>query len=89
MFTKEKNKDLHYSISGKIAAEDLQKAADEVLLEFGKTAKMPGFRAGHIPLSVLRQKYNGQALNAKPQPKLFPFQKSQKPHSEHGLGDGK
>ena len=61
MFTKEKNKDLHYSISGKIAAEDLQKAADEVLLEFGKTAKMPGFRAGHIPLSVLRQKYNGQA----------------------------
>ncbi len=61
MFTKEKIKDLHYSVSGKIAAEDLQKAADEVLLEFGKTAKMAGFRTGHIPLSVLRQKYNASA----------------------------
>ena len=56
MFTKEKIKDLHYSVTGKIAAEDLQKVADEVLTEFGKTAKMPGFRTGHIPLTVLRQK---------------------------------
>ena len=61
MFTKEKIKDLHYSVNGKIAAEDLQKAADEVLTEFGKTAKMAGFRPGHIPLSVLRQKYNASA----------------------------
>ena len=55
MFTKEKVKDLHYSVSGKLAAADVQAAADEVLTEYGKTAKMPGFRAGHIPLSVLRQ----------------------------------
>ncbi len=61
MFTKEKVKDLHYSVSGKIAAADIQTAADEVLTEFGKTAKMPGFRPGHIPLSVLRQKYNASA----------------------------
>jgi len=61
MFTKEKIKDLHYSVSGKIAASDVQKAADEILTEFGKTAKMAGFRAGHIPLSVLRQKYNASA----------------------------
>ena len=61
MFTKEKIKDLHYSVTGKIAADDLQKIADEVLTEFGKTAKMAGFRPGHIPLSVLRQKYNASA----------------------------
>lgn len=61
MFTKEKIKDLHYSITGKIAASDIQKAADEVLTEFGKTAKIAGFRTGHIPLSVLRQKYNASA----------------------------
>ena len=61
MFTKEKIKDLHYSISGKIAAEDIQKAADKILTEFGKTAKMAGFRPGHIPLSILRQKYNASA----------------------------
>ena len=63
MFTKEKIKDLHYSITGKIAAKDLQKVADEILTEFGKTAKMPGFRTGHIPLSVLRQKYNASAVS--------------------------
>lgn len=61
MFTKEKVKDLHYSLSGKISAEDLQKAADKVLTEFGKTAKLRGFRPGHIPLSVLRQRYNASA----------------------------
>ena len=61
MFTKEKIKNLHYSVSGKIAAADVQAAADEVLTEYGKKAKMPGFRPGHIPLSVLRQKYNASA----------------------------
>lgn len=61
MFTKEKIKDLHYSVNGKISADDLQKAADEILTEYGKTAKMPGFRAGHIPLNVLRQKFNASA----------------------------
>ena len=61
MVTKEKVKDLHYSVSGTIAAKDLQAAADEILKEFGKTAKMAGFRPGHIPLSVLRQRYNAQA----------------------------
>jgi len=61
MFTKEKIKDLHYSVNGKIAADELQKIADDVLTEFGKTAKMAGFRPGHIPLSVLRQKYNASA----------------------------
>lgn len=61
MFTKENVKDLHYSVSGKIAVNDMQAAADEILKEFGKTAKIAGFRAGHIPLSILRQKYNAQA----------------------------
>ena len=61
MFTKEKIKDLHYSVSGKIAADELQAIADGILTEYGKTAKMPGFRPGHIPLSVLRQKYNVSA----------------------------
>ena len=61
MFTKEKIKDLHYSVNGKIAADEVQKMADEVLTEFGKTAKIAGFRPGHIPLTVLRQKYNASA----------------------------
>ena len=61
MFTKEKIKDLHYSVSGKIAATDIQTEADKILTEYGKKAKMPGFRPGHIPLSILRQKYNANA----------------------------
>ncbi|MCQ2571763.1 MAG: trigger factor [Alphaproteobacteria bacterium] len=61
MFTKEKIKDLHYSVNGKIAADEIQKMADEVLTEFGKNAKIAGFRPGHIPLTVLRQKYNASA----------------------------
>ncbi len=62
MFKKEKIKDLHYSVSGVIGADELQAAADEILAEYGKTAKMPGFRAGHVPMSVLRQKFNANAL---------------------------
>ncbi len=63
MFTKEKIKDLHYSVNGTISAADVQAAADEILTEYGKNAKMPGFRKGHIPLSVLRQKYNVNATS--------------------------
>ena len=61
MFKKEKVKDLHYSINGTLTADELQAAADEILTEYGKKAKMPGFRPGHIPLSVLRQKFNASA----------------------------
>ena len=61
MFKKEKIKDLHYSVNGIISAAELQTVADEILTEYGKKAKMPGFRPGHIPLSILRQKYNTSA----------------------------
>lgn len=61
MFKKEKVKDLHYSINGVLTADELQAAADEILTEYGKKAKMAGFRPGHIPLSILRQKYNASA----------------------------
>ncbi len=63
MFKKEKIKDLHYSVNGLITADELQAAADEILTEYGKKAKLPGFRSGHIPMSVLRQKYNASALS--------------------------
>ncbi len=61
MFKKEKIKDLHYSVNGLISAADIQAAADEILLEYGKKVKMPGFRAGKVPLNILRQKYNTSA----------------------------
>lgn len=61
MIKKEKIKDLHYSLTGLITDAEINKAADEILTEHGKNAKMPGFRAGHIPLNVLRQKYGASA----------------------------
>ena len=61
MIKKEKVKDLHYSVNGVITAADIQAAADEILLEYGKKVKMPGFRAGKVPLNILRQKYNASA----------------------------
>lgn len=63
MFKKEKIKDLHYTINGVIPADTIQTAADEILTEYGKKTKMPGFRPGHIPLSVLRQKFNASAMS--------------------------
>ncbi len=63
MFKKEKIKDLHYSVTGHLSADEIQAAADEILTEYGKKAKMPGFRPGHIPLSILRQKYNPSAIS--------------------------
>ena len=61
MIKKEKIKDLHYSVTGFLTADEIQTAADAVLEQIGKTAKMPGFRQGHVPLTVLRQKYNASA----------------------------
>ena len=63
MFKKEKIKDLHYSVTGHLSADEIQTAADEILTEYGKKVKMPGFRPGHIPLSILRQKYNASAIS--------------------------
>ncbi len=70
MFKKEKIKDLHYSINGVLSAAEIQTAADEILAEYGKKAKMPGFRTGHIPLSTLRQKF-GQTAYAEAVDKLL------------------
>lgn len=61
MFKKEKIKDLHYSVEGLISAIDLQAEADKILTEYGKKVKMPGFRQGKVPLSILRKKYNASA----------------------------
>ena len=62
MIKKEKIKDLHYSVNGVLTATEIQAAADEILQKYGADAKMPGFRKGHVPLSVLRQKYNASAM---------------------------
>ena len=63
MFKKEKIKELHYSISGLLTAAEIQGAADKILEKYGAKAKISGFRPGHIPLSVLRQRYGDSAVS--------------------------
>ncbi len=45
----------HYHLN--IPAGTVEAKMDERLLELGKTTKVAGFRAGHIPLPILRQRY--------------------------------
>ncbi|MGI5846191.1 MAG: trigger factor [Alphaproteobacteria bacterium] len=61
MIKKEKIKDLQYSLTGLISDAQINTLTDEILTEHGKTAKMPGFRVGRIPLNILRQKFGTSA----------------------------
>ena len=63
MFKKEKIKDLHYSITGLLTAAKISAAADAILEKYGAKAKIAGFRPGHIPISVLRQRYGDSAVS--------------------------
>ena len=41
---------------------DVEAEVDAKLAEFGKTAKLPGFRPGKIPAAVLKSRFRPQAL---------------------------
>ena len=44
-----------------VPAGDLSAKVDERLAEMARTARMPGFRAGKVPVGLLKKQY-GQAL---------------------------
>jgi trigger factor len=58
MQVKELKKDgLKHEIEVTLSANDIDKRVDSKLQEVGKTIRMPGFRAGKVPLKMLKQKY--------------------------------
>ncbi|MDR2769997.1 MAG: trigger factor, partial [Rickettsiales bacterium] len=61
MIKKDKLRDLHYSITGLLAADRIAEQSDAVLARYGEKAKMPGFRPGHIPMAELRRRYGPDA----------------------------
>jgi trigger factor len=61
MIKKDKLKDLHYSVSGLLTAAEITAKSDTILGEYGKKAKIAGFRAGHIPMNILRARYGAAA----------------------------
>ncbi|MDR2268782.1 MAG: trigger factor [Rickettsiales bacterium] len=61
MIKKEKSKDLHYIVSGVLTDGEVRRESDLFLAKYGEKAKIAGFRPGHIPLNILRQRYGADA----------------------------
>lgn len=56
-----KSEGLKVELEVTVPANDIKKKQEVRLKEVGKTAKLPGFRAGKVPLKMLEQKY-GRAV---------------------------
>lgn len=57
-----KNEGLSYELEVTLAAKDIDKELDARLAEYAKTMKLPGFRPGHVPLNLLKQRYGKAVL---------------------------
>lgn len=60
--TKEKIKGIKYELSFEIPTEEFETKLNEQLTEFAKTHKEKGFRPGHVPMEVIKQKYEGHFI---------------------------
>lgn len=56
-----KSEGLKVELEVTVPANDIKKKQEVRLKEFGKTAKLPGFRPGKVPMKMLEQKY-GRAV---------------------------
>ena len=56
-----KSEGLNHELEVTIPANDIDARVDTKLEEYGKTVKMPGFRAGKVPMTMLKQRY-GKAI---------------------------
>ena len=52
---------LSHELEVTVTAKDIDARVDQKLQEYGKTARLPGFRPGKVPLPILKQKY-GKAI---------------------------
>ena len=60
--TREDISPINKKLTVEVPAGAVKIAVDAEFVEFGKTAKISGFRPGKIPREVLRQKYGGRIL---------------------------
>ena len=60
--SQEKTKGLTFSCRAVIAADEFEKEVQNRVARMAKNAKLPGFRPGKAPASMLNQKYRGAAL---------------------------
>ncbi len=54
---------LNATLTVKVAPEDYQGKVDEVLQKYRKTAKVPGFREGKIPMGMIKKQYGVGVLS--------------------------
>lgn len=59
--TQTKKEDLKREYTVKMTGEEIDQKINEKLEEIGKTANMPGFRPGKVPMALLKSKY-GKAV---------------------------
>lgn len=57
-----KSEGLKYEMEVTLTAKEIDKHVDERLAEIAKTAKMPGFRPGKVPMPVLKQRYGKSVM---------------------------
>jgi len=57
----ENNSSVEKRLKIQVPAEEVKKQVDARLRELGKQVRLPGFRPGRIPFSVLKQRYGKQA----------------------------
>jgi trigger factor len=53
-----KNKDgVKREISVEIPAEEVTREQEKIILKYQKVARLPGFRSGHVPASIIKQRF--------------------------------
>ncbi len=60
--TKEKIDELNSIVRIDIKNEDYQKKVDSVLSDYRKKANIPGFRKGHVPMSLVKKQYGKSVI---------------------------
>jgi len=53
----DKNSGIKREISVEIPAEEVTRETETLVAKYQKVARLPGFRAGHVPASIIRQRF--------------------------------
>ncbi len=59
----ETNKDIKKEISVEIPASEVTRETELQIQRYQKSARLPGFRAGHVPASIIRQRFGDGLKN--------------------------
>ncbi len=61
--TETNNKDIKREISVEIPAAEVSRETEVQIQRYQKSARLPGFRAGHVPASIIRQRFGDGLKN--------------------------